>query len=130
MRKILILIVVLAAAGAGVWFWWQGRTEQPADELVLYGNIDFRQVQLAFNNSERIAEVLAEEGDRVSKGTPLARLDTGRLVPQVDQMAAQAAASARSRREDARRQSAPGKSPGPRQRRLRQGRSAQRPPAL
>ena len=61
-------------------------------ELVLYGNVDLRQVQLAFNNSERIAEVIAKEGDRVRKGDKLARLDTSRLEPMVAQAEAQLAA--------------------------------------
>jgi len=50
--------------------------------LVLYGNIDLRQVDLAFNNSERIAEVLVQEGAKVTHGQVLARLDTSRLEPQ------------------------------------------------
>jgi HlyD family secretion protein len=60
--------------------------------LVLFGNVDLRQVALPFNNSERIAEVLVEEGDHVQRGQVLARLDVSRLKPQVDQAEAQAAA--------------------------------------
>jgi len=52
------------------------------DHLLLYGNVDLRQVELAFNNSERISEVLVQEGDKVVRGQPLARLDTSRLTPQ------------------------------------------------
>lgn len=91
MGKIIIFVLILAAT-AGVGVWWYTRTETPANELVLYGNVDLRQVQLPFNNNERIKEVLVQEGDRVKKGQLLAKLDTGRLVPQVEQMAAQAAA--------------------------------------
>jgi HlyD family secretion protein len=50
--------------------------------LVLFGNVDLRQVELAFNDSERIAEVLVEEGDKVARGQILARLDTSRLKLQ------------------------------------------------
>jgi HlyD family secretion protein len=49
-------------------------------------------VQLSFNNSERIAAVLVQEGDRVRQGQLLARLDTARLEPQLAQAEAQAAA--------------------------------------
>ena len=66
--------------------------EPPTQELILYGNVDLRQVQLAFNNSERIAAVLVQEGDHVKKNQVLARLDTRRLQPQVAQAAAQVAA--------------------------------------
>jgi HlyD family secretion protein len=92
MRRILLIVLVLIAAASAARVWWYKHQEQPADELVLYGNVDLRQVQLAFNSNERIAAVLAQEGDRVRKGQLLARLDTGRLEPQVAQAEAQAAA--------------------------------------
>ena len=40
-------------------------------------------MELPFNGSERIAAVLVQEGDRVKQGQLLARLETGRLAPQV-----------------------------------------------
>jgi HlyD family secretion protein len=61
------------------------------DQLDLHGNVDLRQVNLPFNDNERIAAVLVQEGDRVQKGQVLARLDTSRLEPQVAQIEAQAA---------------------------------------
>lgn len=82
---ILIVISVLSA------WWWNGR-ESASTVLALYGNVDLRQVQLSFNNSERIAAVMAQEGDRVKEGQLLARLDTSRLEPQLAQAEAQAAA--------------------------------------
>jgi HlyD family secretion protein len=72
--------------------WWLTRRESVARELVLHGNVDLRQVELSFNNSERIAAVLVQEGDRVRQRQLLARLDTSRLEPQVAQVEAQAAA--------------------------------------
>lgn len=61
---------------------------------VLYGNVELRQVSLAFNNSERIESVLVEEGDHVVKGQVLARLETGRIAPLLAQAGAQAQAQA------------------------------------
>jgi len=88
-RKILILLVVAGiVTGAGP-AWRHFHTDGPATELVLYGNVDLREVALAFNNSERIVEVLAQEGDRITKGQVLARLDTSRLVPQVNKAEAE-----------------------------------------
>jgi HlyD family secretion protein len=72
------------------WRLMQGESDPM--HLTLYGNIDLRQVQLSFNNSERIAAVLVQEGDRVRQGQLLARLDTARLEPQLAQAEAQAAA--------------------------------------
>lgn len=83
------VVVVLVAGG---FYWWSTRHENDAKELVLYGNVDLRQVDVAFNNSERIAAVLVQEGDRVRKGQILARLDTSRLEPQLAQVEAQVVA--------------------------------------
>jgi HlyD family secretion protein len=85
-----LLAIGVAATGGAAW-WFTHRNGAPA-ELVLHGNVDLRQVALAFNNNERIAAVLVQEGDRVHKGQLLARLDTSRLEPQVAQQAAQVAA--------------------------------------
>ena len=82
---ILLVIVIALAAGVG---WVFTHREGPASELALYGNVDLREVDLAFNNSERISELLVEEGDRVHRGQVLARVDTSRLAPQVAQAAA------------------------------------------
>jgi HlyD family secretion protein len=90
-RLALATLLLAAAAGAGFW-WWHSQQSQAPAELKLYGNVDLRQVQLAFNNNERIVAVLVQEGDRVSKGQVLARLDTSRLEPQVAQAEAQVAA--------------------------------------
>ena len=90
-RTVSILVVVAALAGAAV-IWWSAGDRDQARELVLYGNVDLRQVDVAFNNSERIAAVLVEEGDRVRKGQLLARLDTSRLQPQLAQVEAQSVA--------------------------------------
>ena len=89
MKRTFVILLLLAAAGGAAFAWWYTHRPQPTDELVLYGNIDLRQAQLAFNNSERIAEVLVEEGDHVYPGMPIARLDRSRLEPQVAQAAAQ-----------------------------------------
>ena len=91
-RRVGIVGVVVLALGAAGWFWWSARHDDNAKELVLYGNVDLRQVDVAFNNSERIAAVLVQEGERVRKGQLLARLDTARLEPQLAQVEAQAVA--------------------------------------
>ncbi|HWP57003.1 MAG TPA: efflux RND transporter periplasmic adaptor subunit [Candidatus Acidoferrales bacterium] len=86
-----IALVITVGAGAAL-AWWFTRRERASPELVLHGNVDLRQVELSFNNSERIAAVLVQEGDRVQRGQLLARLDTSRLEPQVAQAEAEVAA--------------------------------------
>ena len=53
--------------------------QKSATQLDLHGNVDLRQVNLSFNNSERIAAVLVQEGDHVQRTQLVARLDTSRL---------------------------------------------------
>src|SRR5262245_48436720 len=119
--------LMVAAAAAGGFAWWRSHHVDAPQDLRLYGSIDLRQVALAFNGSERIAEVLVEEGARVRKGEVLARLDTGRLDPQV---AGRGSGGGAARRGGAaaQRQSPRGDRPGRRQFRPGQGRRRQRPP--
>ena len=86
-----VMILVLAGVAAASSTWWFTDRGEPTRDLVLYGNVDLRQVALAFNNSERIAAILMQEGDRVQRGQVLARLDSSRLEPQVAQAEAKVA---------------------------------------
>jgi membrane fusion protein PltH len=91
MKRRIIPIAVMALAAIGI-AWWLTQGHATRHDVVLYGNIDLREVDLAFNDSQRVAQVLAREGDRVRKGQVLALLDTSRLIPQLDQAEAEAAA--------------------------------------
>ncbi|AHG66149.1 efflux RND transporter periplasmic adaptor subunit [Advenella mimigardefordensis] len=91
-KKIAVVAaLVLIAIGVGTW-WFYGRPAPAADHLTLYGNIDIRQVSLAFENSDRVREMRVEEGDHVQAGQVLATLDTRSLALQADQAKAQVGA--------------------------------------
>src|SRR5512135_2572246 len=93
MKRKIFLVAVIALSGAGAAYWWSNHEHgSNAARLVLYGNVDIRQVELAFNGSERIDHMLFHEGDKVKKGQLLATLDTGRLAKTVDLQRAQLAA--------------------------------------
>ena len=79
MKKLVILLVLLAAAGTAAWLIYRKTPSGPEDKAVLYGNVDLRQVDLAFLISERIDSVLVDEGDTVVPGQKLATLETVRL---------------------------------------------------
>src|SRR5271165_7678568 len=88
--RVIVVASVLLVIGAVSW-WWLAKVRAPL-ELTLYGNVDLRQVELPFNGSERISEVLVQEGDHVTRGQLLARLDTSRLAPQAARAEADLAA--------------------------------------
>lgn len=87
MKKILP-IVLIAILAAGLWFWWQQKDRPGGGDLVLYGNVDIRQVALAFDGSGRISEIAVQEGDAVTTGQVIARLDTRALELQAKAQAA------------------------------------------
>ena len=87
------LIIVLAAAIAGgIWSYLGSRGAEESNRLLLYGNIDIREADLAFNNSEHIDKLLVQEGDRVHKGQLLASLHRERMQAEVAAAEAQVAA--------------------------------------
>lgn len=88
-KQIAILVLLIAASGAGIWYWRTHNSNDDHHELMLYGNVDVRQVELAINGSERIAELHVEEGDSVKKGQLLAKLETERLELTVNRAQAQ-----------------------------------------
>ena len=77
LKKLVALAVLLLAVAGGFAAWRYFHSPTVAlDTLVLYGNVDIRQVSLAFNGSDRIVALNAQEGDRVGAGQVLGRLDS------------------------------------------------------
>ncbi|MGC9162802.1 MAG: HlyD family efflux transporter periplasmic adaptor subunit [Thiomonas sp.] len=83
-RPLIVLLLLLALALAGGAYWWSHRARPAVNALTLYGNIDIRQVQLAFNDAGRVAELPMQEGDIVRKGQVVARIDPVRYQDAVD----------------------------------------------
>ncbi|WP_245943966.1 HlyD family efflux transporter periplasmic adaptor subunit [Acuticoccus kandeliae] len=84
----MIVIPIVAALLAAGW-WWTTRDTGEGGPLVLYGNVDVRQVSLAFDGSGRILDLTVEEGDDVVKGEVLGTLDTRSLELQGKQAEAE-----------------------------------------
>jgi len=87
-----LLIVLAAAIAGGIWWYLASRGAQESSQLLLYGNIDIREADLAFNNSEHIDKLLVQEGDRVRKGQLLATLHRERMQAEFAAAEAQVAA--------------------------------------
>ena len=77
MRKVVIVLLLITVAGGG-YFFYRDRQQAPHNQLLLYGNVDIRQVQLAFQESGRLVKLNVQEGDRVKAGSLLAEIDAVR----------------------------------------------------
>lgn len=91
-RKKAVLFLAACLLGLAAYLYHAFCQQDNQEELVLQGNVDVREVSLAFRQSDRILEMLAEEGDRVQKGQVLARLDTRELKLQLQRLNAEIAA--------------------------------------
>jgi HlyD family secretion protein len=84
-RVFTVAILLLFVVGG---FWVRHalvRTDAPNETLTLFGNVDIREVQLAFNDSERIDKLLVEEGSPVHAGQLVAQLVQQRYLDAVAQ---------------------------------------------
>lgn len=89
MKTLLIAFGLLGLLALGVWIGLNPDEPVPEPALVLYGNVDIRQVSLAFDGSGRVVTLAVEEGDAVKAGQVLATLDTQTLRLQAQQAQAQ-----------------------------------------
>ncbi len=69
----LVATIAVVAVGAGL-FWFQ-RSNGDSGPLRLYGNVDIREVQLAFRQPGRVARMNFDEGDAIAAGARMAALD-------------------------------------------------------
>jgi HlyD family secretion protein len=80
-KRILFVVLILAAASAGVYAYRSGG-RAPSDRIVVSGNIELTEVNIAFKTSGRLIERTVDEGDFVKKGQVIARLDQDQLAAQ------------------------------------------------
>lgn len=75
-RKIVVpvlAVLVVAAIGAALWYRFGG--QQHPTSLTLYGNVDIREVEMAFRVPGRVTKMYFDEGDRVKEGQIVAEID-------------------------------------------------------
>lgn len=88
-KLIAVVLIIIAVIIIGFWAWKYNNKNQKDSVLTLYGNVDIRQVLLAFEQSGRIEKLLVQEGDKVKAGQVLAALNTNALHIQAKQAQAQ-----------------------------------------
>lgn len=85
-RWIVFAVAVIAAiAAGGLFVFWLMHDRGNDSVLRLYGNVDIREVELAFRQPGRMTSMASDEGDAVTAGMVIARLDA---VPYREKLAA------------------------------------------
>jgi len=87
-RIIPVLVLLLASGAAGAYFLYKPKA--PAAAPVYYGNVDIRDVTLAFRVPGRLDEMLKSEGDQVRADEVIAVLDKAPFELQLAQAKAAA----------------------------------------
>jgi HlyD family secretion protein len=82
--RLIAICLIIAALGGGLYHYWN-RRDQVDDRLKLYGNVEIRQIQLAFHATGRIRLLTVNEGDRVERGQLVAEIDPARYEAAVAQ---------------------------------------------
>jgi HlyD family secretion protein len=81
MKRVVLIVILVAAAVAGtVVFRGMGKTDP--NRIVVSGNIELTEINIAFKTAGRLIERTVDEGDAVKKGQIIARLDRDQLNAQ------------------------------------------------
>lgn len=84
-RVVISLIIILVVIAIGIGLYEVFHKKPNPNELILYGNVDVRQVDMGFRVAGQVKQLCFEEGDFVCKGTLLATLDPSPYNNQVSQ---------------------------------------------
>jgi HlyD family secretion protein len=80
--KIIFSVIVLGALiAAGVYASRSGRN-RGSDPIIISGNIELTQMNIAFKTAGKLVERAVNEGDKVAKGAVVAKLDREQLLRQ------------------------------------------------
>ena len=88
----IIIALLIILGGAGYYAYYQYEAYMAAHHIVLQGNVNLREVNVAFRGSDRIASLLVDEGAVVSQGQILGYLHSDELNLTVQQAKATIAA--------------------------------------
>src|SRR6202050_4220132 len=84
MKKIIVTVIVIAVLGAACMLAYRTLHPEATNKIIVSGNIELTQVDIAFKTSGRLIERKVNEGDVVEKGMESARLDREQLLHQRD----------------------------------------------
>ncbi|MGE4559230.1 MAG: HlyD family efflux transporter periplasmic adaptor subunit [Desulfobulbus sp.] len=93
-RRLLVALVVVMCGGGVSSCSEQNDKQADGSALVLYGNVDIREVQLAFQDSGRLSRLHVDEGAVVKPGQVVAELDPVRFQLEADRLTGEVNAQA------------------------------------
>ena len=81
-KRIILVLIVLAAAAVAAVYAFRGMGRNQTGRIVVSGNIELTEVNIAFKTAGRLIERTVDEGDGAKKGQIIARLDRDQLMAQ------------------------------------------------
>jgi HlyD family secretion protein len=88
MKRIIFIVLLIVVLGAAGMLAYRSLHPEVSNRILVSGNIELSQVDIAFKTSGRLIERTVTEGDPVQKGMVIARLDREQLLHQRDTAAA------------------------------------------
>jgi HlyD family secretion protein len=88
MKKLILAVVLIGLVGTAAVLAYRSLHTEPTNRILVSGNIELNQVDIAFKTSGRLIERTVNEGDTVHKGMVIARLDREQLLRQRETAAA------------------------------------------
>ncbi len=88
MKKVILAVVLIAVLGGAAFLIYRDMQPKTDNRIVVSGNIELTQVDIAFKTAGRLVELKVGEGDKVRKGDVIARLDQDQLKNQRAQQVA------------------------------------------
>ncbi len=100
MKRVWIVIGIAAAVAVAVWLIYRSVNERPDDRILLSGNIELTEINIAFKVPGKLIERTVDEGHNVRKGMLVARIDRDQL-PRTEERERAGLGSSRQQLEEA-----------------------------
>jgi len=84
-----VLAIMILAVGVGAYWWQQSLARLPAGIVQGNGRIEADEIDISTKFAGRLAQLLVQEGDMLSAGEVVARMDTGDLEASLKRAEAQ-----------------------------------------
>ena len=82
MKKVILAVFLIAVLGTAGVLAYRSLHPETSDRILVSGNIELTQVDIAFKTAGRLIERNVDEGGTVQKGMVIARLDQDQLIRQ------------------------------------------------